>query len=776
MRMIRKVVVLGSGVMGSQIAAHLASVGVPVFLLDIAPPDLKPGEPRNKLAVDAIERLRKMKPSPVMHESACGLITPGNLEDNLDWVAEADWVLEAVVERLDVKQDLWRKVGLVARPGTILSTNTSGLSCAAQASALPAEHRRHFLGTHFFNPPRYMKLLELIPIADTDPGVLAVMADFGTKTLGKGVVVCNDTPNFIANRVGAYGLAVVLHEMAKAGLDIDEVDAITGPAMGRPRSATFRTLDLVGLDTFYHVAGNTAAATNDPEEKAAFELPRFIAEMVERGWLGDKTGQGFYKKTKGEGGRSEIVTLNTQTLEYGPRTEPLFAGVEAAKKIKDAGERIRALVNSSDQAGQFAWNVSSRMLLFCAEKAQEIANGDVQAIDRAMRWGFNWEIGPFEIWNALGVQETIRRMEAGGLCVPDWVRGIESFPVTREGEQPLSFSVLKAGAGGAKVVKRAPGVTLVDLGDEVLGMELHGPKQTVGDDYFEMALVAAEEVSRSWRGLVVSASAQNFCVGADLAMILERAQAQDWDALDRAVRAFQRANMLFKYLARPVVIAPHGMAVGAGAEIAMHSARVVAAAETYMGLVEAGVGLIPAGGGTKEMALRSAEMLPAMSTGLPNKPDLISYVERAFEVIATARASTSAAEARHLGYLRPTDRIVMSANYLLHEAKEVVLQLDREGYVAPQSAQVQVTGPSGRAVLELIAYTLKNSGYASDYDVYLAGKLAYVITGGNLPGGALVPEQYLLDLEREAFLHLCGQQKTQERMMYMLQNGKPLRN
>jgi 3-hydroxyacyl-CoA dehydrogenase len=734
MRAIRRAAVLGAGVMGAQIAAHFANAGLPVTLLDVVPPDLK--------------RLSDMKPPPLMHPRALGLISPGLVDEGLGRLAEADWIVEAIIEKLDAKQELWRKAGAVARPGAILSSNTSGLSIASQAEALPQEHRRNFLGTHFFNPPRYLKLLELIPTAETDPEVVASVGDFASRILGKGVVVANDTPNFIANRIGMHGLAVVLRTAEEMGLGVDEVDALTGPAMGRPRSGTFRLLDLVGLDTALY-----ASATSGEE------LPGYVAEMVRRGWLGEKAGQGFYRR---EGG--EILSLDLKTLEYGPR--------RSAPPLPSAGapeERLRAAV-----ANPFVWRTLSRTLLFCAEKAQEIANGDVNAIDRAMRWGFNWEIGPFEAWNALGVGETAERMAAEGLTVPTWVGSLERFPIDRSGEQPVSFAVQRSQP--SRVVRATPGATLVDLGDEVLGLQFHSPKQAIGQDYVALASAAADEVRRSWRGLVISASAPNFCVGANLMLILMEAQEENWDEIDRVVRAFQELNLRLKYLERPVVVAPYGITVGGGAEIAMHCARTVAAAETYLGLVELGVGLIPAGGGCKEMALRSAALLPPADARLPNRPELIEFLTRPFEAIGTAKVSGSAHEARELGYLRPTDDIVMNGDDLLRRAKETVLELDAEGYVAPAPSLFPVAGPDGRAVLELTAYTLRNAGHASDYDLHLARKLAYVLTGGALPAGTPVPEQYLLDLEREVFLQLCGQPKSQERMAHMLQRNRPLRN
>lgn len=772
MKTVLRAAVLGAGVMGAQIAAHLANAGVRVLLLDIVPPGLTPGHPRSKLALEAIDRLRKLQPSPIMHSGVAGLITPGNFEDHLPRIADSDWVIEAVVERLDVKQDLWRKVSSISRPGTILSTNTSGLFCTAVASALAPEQRRHFLGTHFFNPPRYMKLMEIIPTADTDPGVVSFMREFAEKELGKGTVVCNDTVNFIANRVGVHATMLILQTMAEMGLSVDAVDAIAGPAMGRPGSATFRTLDIVGLDTFHQVLLNAAAVTIDPDERAGLALPDYIPEMVRRGWIGDKAGQGFFKKLKGESGESVILTLDLRTMEYAPKIRPDFPSLEKVHRIADPGERLRSLTDADDPAGRFAWKVTSRLLFFCAEKADEIANRDVNAIDRAMRWGYNWEIGPFEMWNALGVPEATARMAKEGLQIPDWIKGIDRFPSDRSKEQPLSF--LQIRTTPSRIVRSDPGATLIDLGDDVLGFEFHCPKQAISETYVDMARAAAEEVCRNWRGLVISASAANFCVGANLGQLLQAAQEKNWKKIGRMVNDFHQAALLLKYLERPVVVAPYGITIGGGAEIAMQCAKTVAAAETYIGLVETGVGLIPAGGGLKEVAVRAAHtQSPAQAI---DQAGLWRRLAAAFDAILSGRVSGSAFEARDLGYLRPGDEIVMNQGHLLFRAKQAVLDMDRDGYRAPFQEPVAVAGPDGRAGLELKVYTLKNSGFASDYDEYIARKIAFVLTGGNLPGGTRVPETYLMDLEREAFLQLTGEQKTQARMTHMLQKGKPLRN
>ncbi|MCG0238937.1 MAG: 3-hydroxyacyl-CoA dehydrogenase/enoyl-CoA hydratase family protein [Firmicutes bacterium] len=784
-RTIRRAVVLGAGLMGSQIAAHLAGCGIPVTLLDIVPRPTPEEEARgltrespqvrNRLANEALKRLPKMKPSPIFSTEVLNLITPGNLEDHLaQAVREADWVLEAVVENLEVKRQLWARVAEHARPGTLLSSNTSGLSIAAQAEVLPPELRRTFLGTHFFNPPRYLRLLEVIPTPETDPEVVAFMKDFGERVLGKGVVICRDTPNFIANRIGVYGLAVTLKVMTEMGLGVDEVDAITGPAMGRPKSATFRTLDVVGLDTFLNVARNTAATTSDPEEARMLQVPPALEEMVRRGWLGEKAGQGFYKKVNGE-----ILALDLATLEYRPRRKPDFPSLAQTRQIPDLRERIRTLVSAQDPAGRFAWAVLKQVLLFCAEKAEEIAGGDVAAIDQAMRWGFGWELGPFETWEAIGLQESIARMEAEGLRVPQWVKDRAAAggfdPQGRPAEMPLSFTVLKSEK--TRIVRQTSGSTFVDLGDEVLGMQFHPPKQAIGEDFAAAVKWAAQEVERNWRGLVISAEGvPNFCVGANLMLILMYAQEHAFDEIDLAVRVFQQANMTLKYLSRPVVVAPFGMTLGGGAEIAMHCARTVAAAETYMGLVEVGVGLIPAGGGTKEMALRAMAQVPRTPSQVPGPLDPQAFINRAFENIATVRVATSAHEAMQYGYLRPTDQIVMNRDHLLAQAKRAVLELDAAGYRPPAPAKVPVLGADARAVLELAAWSMQQGGYATEHDVKIAKKVAYVLTGGNLPAGTLVPEQYLLDLEREAFVSLCGEPKSQQRMMHLLKTGKPLRN
>jgi len=684
---IRRAAVLGAGVMGSQIVAHLANVGIPCLLLDIVPRELTPEEERkgltleskavrNRLARGALDRLTTLKPSPLYSREVLELITPGNLEDDLPRLAEVDFIIEAVVEDKAVKQSLWRRVAEYWQPGTVVASNTSGISIAEIAAGLPLEFRRHFLGVHFFNPPRYMKLLELVPTADTDPEVVRHMQAFGEQVLGKGVVIAKDAPNFIANRIGVYGLMVTLQAMERLGLDIDEVEALTGPVIGRPKSATFRTLDVVGLDTLVHVADNCRASIADPTEAAAFTVPEPVREMVRRGWLGQKSQQGFFKK---EG--DQILTLDLATLEYRPRRKPTFPSLEAAKAQPDLRERLRTLAYAQDKGGRFIWEVLKATLLYSAAKVGEIADDPV-SIDNAMKWGYNWELGPFEVWDAIGVAESVARMKAEGAQVPAWVEeaaarggfyrgGLQGVPAD---ERVIRIPRLRE---QGRIVKERKGATLMEMGDGVLLLEMHSPKAAIGPDVVYMMRQAAEELhSGRWTGLVIGAQTPNFCVGANLMMILMEAQEEEWDEIDLILRQFQDAAMSLKYAPRPVVAAPYGMTLGGGYEIVAAADRVVAAAETYMGLVEVGAGLIPGGGGNKEMLIRALEGLPVAGGGLGATVPLASgvsidlqpLVNKVFETIALAKVSTSGPEARGLGYLRRTDRIVVYQDHLLYEA------------------------------------------------------------------------------------------------------------
>lgn len=794
MHTIRTAAVIGAGVMGAGIAAHLANAGIRVLLIDRVPDPPNPQEAagagmskqaRSRLAIDAVARLKKTNPPPLFEESCAERIEPGNIEDDIARLGEADWVIEAITERLDQKRELLARIGGVVAPHAVVSSNTSGISIAAMAEALDKPLRSRFLGTHFFNPPRYMPLVELIPGPETDPQVAQAMREFLERRLGKGVVVAKDTPNFIANRIGTYGLLSTLRLMAEKGYTVEEIDAVTGPAMGRPKSATFRTLDLVGLDTFAHVAGNVAERAEDPREREAFAVPAAIEELVRRGWLGEKAGQGFYKKEKTEAG-SRILALDIRKLEYAPAAPVRSASLDAAKAAKGAAAKCRALLLGNDRYARLAWDVVKHTLAYAASKVGEIADS-IADIDKAMRLGFNWELGPFELWDAIGLRSTVARMEAEQIAVPEWVvkwleAGHESFYVRQGGqtfhvrggalaarqEHPEHLSLRAMKANNCTILSNT-GASLVDIGEDVACLEFHSQNNAIGADILTMIRKSAEEVRRNYRGLVVANEGRNFCVGANLMLLLMEAQEEEWEEVDRIIRLFQDAMLELKRLEKPVVAAPHRMTLGGGVEVCMAADRVCAYAETYYGLVEAAVGLIPAGGGTKEMALRAAER----SAG---GEDIQPSVNRAFETIGTAKVSTSAPDAVRLGLMRGTDRTVMNRDRLLHEARRAVLELDRDGYVGRGEEKIPVVGREGKAVLELAACTMREGGYISDHDWKIARKLAHVLAGGDVPAGTVVTERYLLDLEREAFLSLCGEPKTQARMQHMLATGKPMRN
>lgn len=799
MRQIRKAAILGSGVMGAAIAGHLANAGVECYLLDMVPRELteeekKQGksledrEVRNRLAHHGVKRLQKEKPSPIFAKSVADRIDVGNFDDDLDTLTEVDWIIEAVVEQLPVKQELLARVETVWQPGTIVSSNTSGISIHAMAEGRSPEFRRHFLGTHFFNPPRYMKLLEVIPTADTDEELVQQISAFAERRLGKGVVRAKDTPNFIANRIGVYGLLVTLNEMMAAGLSPDQADAVTGPAMGRPKSATFRTLDLVGLDTFVHVADNVRERVRDEAEKRVFTVPPIVRQLVEMGRLGEKSGEGFYRKEKGKDG-SIILRLNPETLEYEPRQKWQAASLDKAKRAKSSAAQLQALLYADDEAGRFAWNVTKKVLLYSAAKIPEIAD-DVADVDRAMRWGFNWEQGPFEMWDAIGVARSVQRMKDEGETIPAWVEamlaeGRDTFyertperltvfhpskEVKDVTEDARVISLARLKENGRRI-KGNQGASLIDLGDGVACLEFHSPKNAIATDIVSMIHTAVEEVTANYRGLVIGNQGSHFCVGANLMMILMEAQDENWTELEWAVRGLQEATMALKTCPRPVVAAPFQMTLGGGAEVCFPADRVQAAAETYMGLVEVGVGVIPSGGGTKEMLIRFTEGVDPT-----NAISLQAQVNHVFERIGTAQVSTSALEAKELGYLREQDLVTMNSDHLLYDAKQAVLELAASDYVPQEPALVPVVGETGYNVLKLGAYAMLKSGRISEHDYKIADKLAYVLAGGEVPEGTRVSEEYLLDLEREAFLSLCGEPKTQARMQHMLMKNKPLRN
>lgn len=799
MAKIKRAAVIGAGVMGAAIAGHLANVGIPTYLLDIVPRELNDKEKakgltledrmvRNRFAQAGKDRLLKEKPAPLYSKKVAGLITVGNLEDDLEKLGEVDWIVEAVVENLKIKQDLFARIEQVWKPGTIVSSNTSGISIQEMVSKCSDEFRAHFLGTHFFNPPRYMKLLEIIPTEETQPEIIAGMRSFSESVLGKGVVMAKDTPNFIANRIGVYGLAVTLEAMIKENLGPDEVDVVTGRPMGRPKSATFRTLDLVGLDTFVHVADNVRENVEDPQEKEAFVIPPLLKKMVENGWLGSKSGQGFYKKVKGEKG-SEILALDPETMEYRPRKKLKAMSLEMAKRAKTIPERFSTLVYADDAAGRLAWHVTKKVLLYSAARIPEIAD-DIASVDKAMKWGFNWELGPFEMWDAIGVEKSVARMREEGETIPPLVEellksgatsfyqkeedGVQAFHIggqfskVEEDPKDINLDRLKE---QNKVIRSNRGASLIDLGDDVACLEFHSPKDAIGADILMMIRTAVQEVSANYRGLVVSGQGTNFCVGANVMLILMEAQDQNWPEIDLMSRQFQNTMGSLRYLDKPVVAAPFGMTLGGGVEAVLPADHIQAAAETYMGLVEVGVGLIPGGGGNMEMLRRWME-----GVNPQDRLVLQPLVNRIFEVIGLAKVSTSAMEAKKMKYLRANDGITVNRDHLLYDAKHRVLAMDQVGYRPPQPVKIPVVGETGYNVLRLGVYNMLQSGYISEHDYKIASKLAYVLSGGNVPEGTLVDEQYLLDLEREAFLSLAGEPKSQQRMMHLLTKNKPLRN
>ncbi len=798
---IQRVAVLGAGVMGSAIAAHLVNAGVPTFLLDIVPPELMEEEQRrgltrespsfrNRLAAQGVETALKASPPAFFSPNDARLITIGNIEDHLGWLSQVDWIVEAVAERPEVKQTLFEKIDGHRRPGSLVSSNTSGIPIRTLAEGRSPDFRRHFLGTHFFNPPRYMKLLELIPGPETLPEVMQGMATFAERTLGKGIIFAKDTPNFIANRIGTFGLFAVMRIMVEGGYSIEEVDRLTGPAIGRPKSATFRTADLVGLDTVIHIASNIAQMLHDDQERRAYTIPPFLQEMVKRGWVGEKAGQGFYKRVRGSDG-SEVLVLDYNTMEYCPQQRVAFPSLDAIQGIEDPGERMRALAYADDRAGRFIWQALRESLWFAASRVPEIAD-DIISLDRATKWGFGWALGPFEIWDALGVKQVSSRMEQDGKPLPPLVTallgsGAGSF-YRRETGRLFAFDLqagkqvevrerpeiilLPALHERNRVVARNPGASLIDLGDGVACLEFHSKNNVIGPDIVQMMRTSLELCAGRFDALVIGHQGINFCVGANLMALLFEAQDENWDEIDLMVRAFQDACTAIKLFEKPVVAAPFAMTLGGGCEICLHTAKLRAAAETYMGLPEVGVGLIPAGGGCKEMLLRSMEGIPE---GV--EVDLLPFFRHVFETIAFAKVSTSAKDAVTLGFLRPRDRFTMNQDRLLSEAKQTALALLAEGHTPSHPRDdIKVLGTRGIAAVETHLYNMKCGAYISDHDELIAKKLANVLAGGDVTPGTAVTEQHLLDLERGAFLSLCGERKSQERMQHMLKTGKPLRN
>jgi 3-hydroxyacyl-CoA dehydrogenase len=790
---INRAAVIGAGIMGAGIAAHLANAGIPVLLLDIVPADAAASTDkaaRNRIAQVGLEKALKAKPASAFYTAkSARLVTVGNTVDDWEKLADMDLVIEAVIERLDVKRETFARLEPVRKPDAIVTSNTSGIPAAQMMAGRGDEFQRHFLITHFFNPVRFLKLLELVPGPQTDPELMRFMGQFATEKLGKGVVYCKDTPNFIGNRIGAYGFLVTLRRMLDEGYTIEEVDAILGPVMGRPRSAAFRTADLSGLDTFAHVTANLYENLPNDPQREVFRLPDFVQEMVKRGWIGDKAGQGFYKRIRTDEGK-QTLTLDPATLEYRPEQPAKFASIDAVKRTPDVYERIRGLVNSDDRAGRLAWELTADTLLYTAATAPEIAD-DLVNVDRAMRWGFNWEVGPFETWDALGVEATSKRMTAEGRTLPPLVEEVlgngtgrfytdapqRSYwdfsthaykPVPPTGPT-LSLAALHA---GEKVVKSNGSASLLDMGDGVLCVEFHAKMNAIDADIIAMLTAAVEEGRKNWRAIVIGNDAPDFCVGANLFLVLMGAKSGAWDEIDRGTRALQDANMALKYSDIPVVVAPAGRTLGGGAEIVMHGQGVRAAVETYIGLVEVGAGVVPAGGGCKELLARWQTLTPEQGP--------FPAVRHSFETIAVATVATSAYDAMNYGFIRKDDAITWDRERLLADAKADALALaeakDMGTWRKPTPPTFRLPGPGGRLVLEQVAEGLKLQGKASEHDVLVSSHLAYVLTGGNCSPLDALSEQDILDLEREAFVELCKTEKTQERMAALLTTGKPLRN
>ena len=790
---VKKAAVLGAGTMGAQIAAHLANARIPTLLLDIVPPD--ESQDRSRIARAGLEAAKKSKPAAFFTSDLASLVAVGNFEDDLAKLKDCDLIIEAVVENLEIKRSLYEKVEQQRRLGSVVASNTSGIPLKQLAEGRSEDFRAHFLGMHFFNPPRYMHLVELIRTEWTKPEVSCSMFGFLDERLGKGVVVAKDRPNFIANRIGTFGALVTMRTMLDDGYTIEEVDKITGPAVGRPKTATFRTFDLVGLDVFAHVVKNLQENLPDDSEREMFVMPEFVAKMIERRLLGNKTKAGFYKKVseaRPSGRATEILVLDAATLDYRPAQKVKLPSLEMARNIEDTRERIKTLVWSKDRVGAFLWKTTMRTLCYAAERIPEIADSIVE-VDRAMRWGFNWELGPFEVWDAIGVEKSAAKLKEEGRSVPAKVQqmlaaGARSFYKQENGQRfyfdfpsskyvpasdPPGTIVLKSLKDRTGVIKQNSGASLIDLGDGVACLEFHSKMNSIGGDTLEMLKKSLIEVEKNFVGLVVGNQGQNFSVGANLMLMLMEAQDENWEELEMIGRLFQQSVMSLRYSPRPVVVAPFQMVFGGGCEMVLHADRVRASAETYIGLVEVGVGIIPAGCGTKEMLARAMDSIPSDL----KDADPFPFVKRAFETIALAKVATSAEEARGFGFLSEDDSISMNRDRLIADAKKEVLALAASGYVQPQQrTDILALGMPALATLKLGVHLMKRAGYISDHDALIGERLARILTGGDLNHATRVSEQYLLDLEREAFLSLIGTRQTQERIAHMLKTGKPLRN
>ena len=799
-RHIKKVAVLGSGVMGSRIACHFANIGCEVIMLDIVPKELSPEEERkgrtmdskvfrNKIVNDSLQFALKSNPSPIYRKSFATRIETGNFDDDMAKINDCDWIIEVVIERLDIKQQVFENVEKHRTPGTLISTNTSGIPIHMMLDGRSEDFRKHFCGTHFFNPPRYLQLLEIIPSPETDSSIIDFMMDYGKRFLGKKTVLCKDTPAFIANRVGVYSIMSLFHIVKEMGLTVEEVDKLSGPVLGRPKSATFRTCDVVGLDTLVHVANGLKTNCPNDEEKDLFELPDYISKMVENNWLGSKTKQGFYKKEKDENGKSQILALDLNTLEYKPSTRPKFATLEMAKPIEDLHKRTKMLFMGMDKAGEFYRKAFSGLMAYVSNRIPEITE-DIYKIDDALKAGFGWELGPFETWDVIGLDKGLELIGKENKKVADWVTemkeaGCTSFYKNEKGQR-LYYDI------HSKTYKTIPGTedlvmldtlreenkvwgnsdtTIIDLGDGIINLEFHTKMNTIGGGVIEGINKAIDLAETKYNGLVISNTGQNFSAGANVGMIFMMAVEQDYDELNFAVKMFQDTMMRIRYSNTPVIAAPHNLTLGGGCELAMHADKVVAHAELYMGLVEFGVGLIPGGGGTKEFAKRLSEELYAGDIK-------INKMRERFLTIGQAQVATSAYEAFDLGYLREgTDEVVVSRDHQLLRAKEACLALHNKGYVAPKREKnITVMGQEGLGIVYVGANSMLSGSYISEHDALISEKLGFVLCGGDLSENTKVSEQYVLDLERKAFVELCAERKTLERLESMVKKGKILRN
>ena len=802
---IRKAAVLGAGVMGATIAAHLTNAGIECYLLDIIPFELTEADKkkgltekspawRNRFAANGLAGITKSKPASFFTKKNASMVTIGNFEDNLGWLSDVDWICEVVIENLKIKQELFAKVEKIIKPTCIVTTNTSGIPIKDISAKFSANLKKHFLGTHFFNPPRYMKLMEIIPGVETDKAIVDYMVEFSEQRLGKGVVICKDRPNFVGNRIGVFDLCDVIKLMVEKKLKIDEVDAIVGKALGHPGTAVFGTMDLVGLDTGYHVAKNLYDAVPDDEGRETFTSEPFLDKMIANKWLGNKTKQGYYKKTKDASGKRVKLMLDIDTMEYVPAGKPKFDSISAAKKMENVADSMKHVFNADDKAGDFARAYLCKTFIYSANRIGEICD-NIMAIDNAMKWGYNNKLGPFESWDAVGVKEAVDVMKKLKLKVPKKIdemlkKGCESFYTNKaDGKYYYDFDkkgyakidenpriiLLPALKERKKIVKTNASATLVDIGDGVACLEFHTKMNSIDEGLTTMLADSCDIVEKDFKGMVIANHDERaFSAGANVFLVLTAAQKGDWDIIETMVETLQNTLMKMKYLSRPVVAAPAGMALGGGCEITMHSSRCLPNGETYMGLVEVGVGVIPAGGGCKELLIRMTEGIPdgVVAAGL----NMQYHLAKAFENIAMAKVATSAAEAMDLGFIRKTETINMSRDQQIYEAQQLVLALSMTNYRPPRPALIPVMGENFRGLADAILMNMRYGNFISDYDLVVSRKVAMVLSGGDCAEGTLVSEQEILDLEREAFLSLMGEKKTQERIMHMLTTGKPLRN